>query len=85
MPKPVFRNNDIVNLINENIKLLNQLDNSIEITFKNLDKVFLECDNEQLRVFKFNKKFNWKYSTKSENTSNFNKKLVLNYMQLINK
>ena len=80
MPKPVFRNNDIVNLINENIKLLNQLDNSIEITFfKNLDKVFLECDNEQLsRVFlNLIKNSIESIQQKSENTSNFNKKISI--------
>ena len=34
MPKPVFRQNNLVNIINENIKLLNELDSNIEINFK---------------------------------------------------
>ena len=35
MPKPILRKNDLVILINENIKLLNELDKSINIVFVN--------------------------------------------------
>ena len=41
MPKPTLRKNNIVNLIKENIKLLNELDKSIDIKFNsNLVKFF---------------------------------------------
>ncbi|MDC3034113.1 ATP-binding protein [Candidatus Pelagibacter sp.] len=53
MPKPTMRENDIVILIKENIKLLKELDTSIEIDFKsNLDKIIINSDKEQIsRVF----------------------------------
>ena len=53
MPKPIFHKNDLVNLIKENIKLLQELDRTIEIIFSNsLEKIFLNSDKEQLsRVF----------------------------------
>jgi two-component system nitrogen regulation sensor histidine kinase NtrY len=53
MPKPTLQNNDLILLINDNIKLLQELDNSINITFKTNDKeIFFNSDKEQLsRVF----------------------------------
>ena len=53
MPKPVFQKNDLINLMKENIKLLNELDNSIVIVFsKNSEQIILKSDKEQLsRVF----------------------------------
>ena len=53
MPKPIFRNNDLLILIKDNIKLLNELDPSINILFKtNTEQLFFESDKEQLsRVF----------------------------------
>ena len=53
MPKPIFQENDLIILINDNIKLLQELDDSIKITFlSNLDKIILNSDKEQLsRVF----------------------------------
>ena len=53
MPKPIFQKNDLVNLLKENIKLLQELDNTIDINIKNnLQKIILESDKEQLsRVF----------------------------------
>jgi len=53
MPKPIFQNNDLVVLINDNMKLLSALDNSIIIDFKkNTEKMIFNSDKEQLsRVF----------------------------------
>ena len=53
MPKPIFQKNDLVNLLKENIKLLQELDNTIDINIKNnLQKIILKSDKEQLsRVF----------------------------------
>ncbi|MFL2854102.1 MAG: sensor histidine kinase, partial [Candidatus Pelagibacter sp.] len=54
MPKPIFQNNDLISLMNDNIKLLQELDNSINIKFINNDqkKILFNCDKEQMsRVF----------------------------------
>ena len=53
MPKPVFINNDIVLIINDNINLLKEIDPSIKFNFmKNKNKIVLNSDKEQMsRVF----------------------------------
>ena len=53
MPKPILKDNNLVPLIQENINLINELDNSILIKFNsNKGHIFLNSDNEQLsRVF----------------------------------
>jgi len=53
MPKPILKNNNLVLIINENIKLLKELENSIEINFNhNKNEIIFNSDNEQLsRVF----------------------------------
>ncbi|MDA9172774.1 ATP-binding protein [Candidatus Pelagibacter sp.] len=53
MPKPIFQKNNLVELMKENIKLLKELDKTIEIEFKNnVKQIFFNCDKEQLsRVF----------------------------------
>ena len=53
MPKPIFKNNDLINIINENIKLLNEIDLTIDINFEyKKEKIMFNCDSEQIsRVF----------------------------------
>ena len=53
MPKPVFKKHNIIDIIQANIKLMNEIDLSIKIDFKyNNPKIFLNCDKEQIsRVF----------------------------------
>ena len=53
MPKPILKNNNLVLIINENIKLLKVLENNIEINFNhNKNEIIFNSDNEQLsRVF----------------------------------
>jgi len=53
MPKPIFQENNLINLLEENIKLIQELDNSISINLLNNKKVvLLNGDKEQLsRVF----------------------------------
>ena len=56
MPKPLMKENNLNNIINNNIKLLNKLNNKIEIKFttsKNKD-IFLLCDLEQMNRVIFN-------------------------------
>ena len=80
MPKPILRKNDLINLINDNIKLLNELDQSIEINFyREIDKVYLECDKEQLsRVFlNLIKNSIESIQQKTEKTKNFDKKITI--------
>jgi two-component system, NtrC family, nitrogen regulation sensor histidine kinase NtrY len=55
MPKPIFQNNDLVELVSDNIKLLKELDKSIHIiSKKNVDKIILNSDKEQLSSVFFN-------------------------------
>ena len=53
MPKPIFQPNNLVELMDENIKLLQELDKTIDIEFiKNTEEIVLNSDKEQLgRVF----------------------------------
>ena len=53
MPKPIFKRNDLIVILNENIRLLSEIDKSIDIKLINKDnKIFLNCDKEQVsRVF----------------------------------
>ena len=53
MPKPIFRDNNLVSIINDNVYLLNQLDIDTKIESKySKDRIILNSDNEQLnRVF----------------------------------
>ena len=53
MPKPTLKDNNLVSLIKDNIKLINELDDKIIIDFKSTKSdIFLNSDSEQLsRVF----------------------------------
>ena len=53
MPKPILKNNNLVNIIDDNLKLLKTLDENIEIDLISKKKeIFYKSDNEQLsRVF----------------------------------
>ena len=80
MPKPIFQKNDLIILIKDNIKLLKELDVSIEIILSNnLEKIMLDSDKEQLsRVF-FNliKNSIESIHQKVEKDSNSNKKISI--------
>jgi len=53
MPKPILKDNNLVSLIKDNIKLINELDEKIMIDFKTeKSEILLNSDSEQLsRVF----------------------------------
>ena len=53
MPKPVFKNNNLILILSESIKLSSEFDKSIDIDFvQNNKKILFNCDKEQLsRVF----------------------------------
>ena len=80
MPKPTLRENNLVHLLKENIKLLKELDNSIEIDLSsNSEKIILNSDKEQIsRVFlNLIKNSIESIQQKVENDSNFNKKITI--------
>jgi two-component system nitrogen regulation sensor histidine kinase NtrY len=80
MPKPILRENNLVIIFRENIKLLNELDKSINIDFKcSSNDIVLNCDNEQLsRVF-FNliKNSIESIQQRAEKDSNFSKNISI--------
>ena len=80
MPKPTLRENNLVHLLKENIKLLKELDNSIVIDLSsNSEKIILNSDREQIsRVFlNLIKNSVESIQQKTENDSNFNKKITI--------
>ena len=80
MPKPIFRENNLVDIIQENINLLKELDNSIDINFKkDLNKITLESDKEQIsRVFlNLIKNSIESINQKAQNNNNFSKKIAI--------
>ena len=79
MPKPLFRKNDLIELINSNILLLNKIDETIDINFNDngLSKIILLSDYEQIsRVF-FNliKNSIESIQEKANKSKDFNKKI----------
>jgi two-component system nitrogen regulation sensor histidine kinase NtrY len=53
MPKPILKDNDLLQILKENLNLVSQLDKDVKINFKtNLQKIIFKGDKEQLsRVF----------------------------------
>lgn len=52
MPKPIFKKLNLYKTINDTLKLMKINDDSINISFKCSDKIFIKADNEQInRVF----------------------------------
>ena len=80
MPKPILKNNDLLKILRENIKLLSQIDKSIDINLSsNEDQILYNCDKEQLaRVF-FNliKNSIESIQQESEKNPNFKKKISI--------
>jgi two-component system nitrogen regulation sensor histidine kinase NtrY len=80
MPKPILKDNDLIQIIKDNINLLQELDKNIKIELEsNNNTVILNSDNEQLsRVF-FNLIKNAVESIheKNHNKLNFNGKISI--------
>ena len=84
MPKPIFKDNNLVEILNENIGLLKRLDNTIQIKFDNKDKqILFNSDKEQLGRAFFNliKNSIESIQQKSEKTPNFEKKILIEISQ----
>src|SRR6056300_993769 len=80
MPKPIFQKNDLVILIKDNIKLLQELDQTIKIDFiHNSQQLFFDGDREQLsRVFlNLIKNSIESIQQKTEKVSDFNKNITI--------
>ena len=80
MPKPVFKKNNLIQIIEENIKLLSEIDNSIKITLICKSKlILLKSDKEQMsRVFlNLIKNSIESIQQKAENISNIKKNITI--------
>ena len=80
MPKPILKDNDLISLMNENVKLLKKLDEKINIDLKfNKEKIIFNSDKEQLNRVFFNliKNSIESIQQKSENNPNFSKKIAI--------
>ena len=80
MPKPILKDNNLIQLLEDNIKLLSEIDRQVKIKFiKNSDQILFKSDKEQLsRVF-FNliKNSFESIQQKAENTGDFSKKITI--------
>ncbi|MDA9665500.1 ATP-binding protein [Candidatus Pelagibacter sp.] len=80
MPKPIFQKNDLVILMKDNIELLQELDKTIKIEFKNnIKQILFNSDKEQLsRVFlNLIKNSIESIQQKTEKVVNFNKIIAI--------
>jgi len=80
MPKPIFQKNDLIILIKDNIKLLQELDQTIKIDFvHNSQQLFFDGDREQLsRVFlNLIKNSIESIQQKTEKVNDFNKNITI--------
>ena len=80
MPKPTLKDNDLILILKDNIKLLSEIDKSIEIDFKkNQSEIVLKCDREQISRAFFNiiKNSIESIQQKSEKIQDFEKKISI--------
>ena len=84
MPKPILKDNDLIKILNENIKLLKEVDKSIKFDFiKKDNQILFNCDKEQLgRVF-FNliKNSIESIEQKSQKIANYDKKISIEILE----
>jgi len=88
MPKPMFRINNLIDLLNSNVELLKKTDQTIVINliFSKNDDLNLSCDNEQIsRVF-FNliKNSIESIQEKALKSGNFDKKIIIEINRINN-
>ena len=88
MPKPLFRNNNLVNLINSNIELLKKTDETIDINliFSKSNDLNLSCDNEQISrvIFNLIKNSIESIQEKALKIGNFDKKISIEIKRINN-
>ena len=84
MPKPVLKNNDLIKIISESIKLSSEFDKSINIEFDyNKEKILFNCDKEQLNRVFFNliKNSIESIQQKAEKNEQFDKKILIEILE----
>ena len=88
MPKPVFRINNLISLINSNIELLNKTDKtiSIDLVFSKNDNLNISCDNEQISrvIFNLMKNSIESINEKATKMGDFNKKISIEIKRINN-
>ncbi len=80
MPKPIFKDNDLVKIIKENIQLLSQIDKTIRLNFtSNKSNILLGSDKEQMNrvIFNLIKNSIESIQQKAENSSDFDKIITI--------
>ncbi len=80
MPKPIFKKNNLIEIIKDNIKLLSEIDLSININIvSRKSAIIFECDKEQMNrvIFNLVKNSIESIQQKAENTSDFDKKITI--------
>ena len=78
MPKPILKSHNIITLINDNISLMKELDNSININIRSSsDNIFIKCDYDQFSRMFINlfKNSIESLNEKFEKNPNFTKKI----------
>ena len=77
MPKPVYKQNNLKNVIDQNIELLKKLDNEIKFSFNAVKSIKFNFDYEQISRVCFNliKNSVESLSEKAKKASNFDKKI----------
>ncbi len=79
MPKPMFTNNNILDLINTNIELLKKTDETIKynLIYSKTDNHYLNCDYEQISrtIFNLTKNSIESIQEKADKLGNFDKKI----------
>jgi len=84
MPKPILKNNDLIKIIDDNIRLLSQIDSSIKINLiSEKPSILLESDKEQMNrvIFNLIKNSIESIQQKAENVSNFKKIIDIEIFQ----
>ena len=80
MPKPIFKKNNLIDIIKDNIKLLSEIDLSININIvSRKSAIIFECDKEQMNrvIFNLVKNSIESIQQKAQNTSDFDKKITI--------
>jgi len=88
MPKPMFRINNLIDLLNSNIELLKKTDETININllFSESDDLNLPCDKEQISrvIFNLIKNSIESIQEKAQKTGDFNKKISIEIKRINN-
>ena len=80
MPKPIFKDNNLIKIIKDNIQLLSQIDKTIKLNFiSNKSNILLASDKEQMNrvIFNLIKNSIESIQQKAENLSDFDKIITI--------